>query len=130
MAAASRSDALDDGSGVAGAGSVVPGVPGVAGASCADFGPARNRAETWRQTKSAAKPKRTATTAAMPRKASGSLDERRAGTAAPNAGGVDGDPSAGGCSGSSGGGARRQRRRRRGRPRSGGRARRCAASVS
>jgi hypothetical protein len=87
-----------------GAGSVVPGVPGVAGASCAVFGP-RNRAETCRQINSAAKPKSTATTAAMPRKASGSLAERRTGTSASNAGaGVDADPSAGGCSGSSGGG--------------------------
>jgi len=97
-------DALDGGSGVVGAVSVAPGVPGVAGASCADFGPARNRVETWRQMKSAAKPKRMAATAAMPRNASGSLDERLEGTSAPNAGGgVDGDPSAGGCSGRSGG---------------------------
>ena len=66
-------DALDGGSGVAGGGSVVP---GVAGASCADFGPARNRAETFCQTKSATKPKAIATTAAMPRKAIGSFDER------------------------------------------------------
>ena len=65
-------DALDGGSGALAVGSVVPGTPGVAGASCADFGSARNRAETWRQTNSAAKPKSSATTAAMPRKASGS----------------------------------------------------------
>ena len=108
-------------------GSVVPGTPGVAGASCAVFGPTRNRAETWRQTNSAAKPKSSATTAAMPRKASGSLADCRTGaSAAPAGSGVAGDPSAGGCSGSSGGapgGAVA------GRAPVGGRAA-CAASVS
>jgi hypothetical protein len=77
------------------------------------------------------KPKAIATTAAMPMKAIGSFDDRLEGTSAPTVGGgVDGDPSDGGCSGSSGGapggsgGAGTARRER-----VGGRAA-CAASVS
>jgi hypothetical protein len=95
---------LDGGSAAGDEGSVVPGVPGVTGASCAVFGAVRYRADTWRQMNNAAKPKRTASTAATPKKAIGSFDERRTGISAPNGGGVAGDPRAGGCSGSSGGG--------------------------
>ena len=72
------------GSVVAG-GSVPFGVAGVTGASCTVAGGWNSRADTCRQMKSAAKPKMMATTAAMPRNARGSFDDRRAGTPVPAA---------------------------------------------